>query len=479
MTAASVLVVTACSVDIPDRLDNSSDDGVGDGGDTFLTEGTKTGISGLKAVRNPDNHLSCYVEWSTDVPSFSTVEFGEEGYQFRIHQGEAVTEHKVLVIGMHEETEYRIRVVSETKGGVKSAETTFTTGTLPDVVPRPELGAHDPGAAEVGWTLLNVSDIFASPAPPMVAVMYDFEGLPVWYHINGDTPDNHGDTPVNLLEDDTLTIGATAGVLPPREIDLAGNVLWEGPPQAMRSSLTHHFEKLPDGNYVALKEIYQSNARGDMVEMFRPDHSVIWSWNTFDYVDWAPVTPGDWSHCNSVTVDLDESVFYLSCRNFSNVLKVSLEGDMEIIWRLGKGGDFAADPASDMPWFEEQHEPELQPNGNFLIYDNGTLERGASRVVEYAIDKEAATSTIVWEFPGDFDVDPWYRTEWFTNHWGDADRLPNDNTLVTAGNIPQIDAPSRIFEVTPDGGVVWEIVFPNSGVYRAERLSPPPLIEPI
>jgi hypothetical protein len=39
---------------------------------------------------------------------------------------------------------------------------------------------------------------------------------------------------------------------------------------------------------------------------------------------------------------------------------------------------------------------------------------------------------------------------------------------------------TRIFEVTPDAGeVVWDIELPEHyGVYRADRLSPPPLVQP-
>ena len=219
-----------------------------------------------------------------------------------------------------------------------------------------------------------------------------------------------------------------------------------------------------------------------MVELFRRDYSVIWQWNVFEHVDWVPIDSGagDWSHCNSVTVDLAEEIFYLSCRNFSNVFKVSMTGDMEILWRFGEGGDFAADPSSETPWFEQQHDPEIQPNGNILFYDNGTADRGFSRVVEYALDTDSMEATIVWEFPGDFDVDDWYRNEWFTNYWGDADRQPNGNTLITAGNVPgHGGSPSRIFEVTPDGDVVWEISLPENGLYRSQRISPPPLIEAI
>ncbi len=36
---------------------------------------------------------------------------------------------------------------------------------------------------------------------------------------------------------------------------------------------------------------------------------------------------------------------------------------------------------------------------------------------------------------------------------------------------------SRVFEVTKDGQVVWELKLPfDFGVYRSERVSPPPLV---
>ncbi len=211
-----------------------------------------------------------------------------------------------------------------------------------------------------------------------------------------------------------------------------------------------------------------------MVEVFRRDLSVVWQWSVLEHITWEPLTGGDWSHCNSVTVDSAANAFYLSCRNFDNIYKISLTGSMDILSRYGAGGDYAADPSADEPWFAEQHDPEIQQNGNILIYDNGTVDRGHSRVVEYAFDDASKKAAIVWEFPGSFTVDAWYRDNWFTNHWGDADKQPNGNVLVTAGNLPGTGgAPSRVFEVTKDGEVVWEIAFSNSGIYRSQRISPP------
>ena len=99
--------------------------------------------------------------------------------------------------------------------------------------------------------------------------------------------------------------------------------------------------------------------------------------------------------------------------------------------------------------------------------------------MEYRIDEAARTATLVWEFPGNFNVDSWYRDESYQPFWGDADRLENGSVLITAGERGS-GTDSRIFEVTrEDGQVVWELrLGPDIGVYRAERITPS-LVRPI
>jgi len=102
--------------------------------------------------------------------------------------------------------------------------------------------------------------------------------------------------------------------------------------------------------------------------------------------------------------------------------------------------------------------------------------RGYSRVIEYAIDEPARTAEVVWVYPPDLESDPWHNLA-----WGDADRLPNGNTLITSGSVVGADSPSRLFEVTPDHEIVWEawmrseIEGDHAGSYMSERI--PVLVE--
>jgi len=103
-----------------------------------------------------------------------------------------------------------------------------------------------------------------------------------------------------------------------------------------------------------------------------------------------------------------------------------------------------------------QHAPTLLDSGNILIFDNG-YRRGFSRVIEL----NPLTKCIEWEYkPDDF----------YTQTKGFAQRLPNDNTLITESN------KGRAFEITKKGNIVWEFYNPKvkkkkrAAIYRMERI---------
>jgi hypothetical protein len=95
--------------------------------------------------------------------------------------------------------------------------------------------------------------------------------------------------------------------------------------------------------------------------------------------------------------------------------------------------------------------------------------------VEYKIDEAKKTATLVWEFPGTFNVDSWYKNNWYNSYFGDADRLANGNVLIAAGSVSANNGDARVFEVTKaDGKVVWELRFDAGyGIYRADRITAP------
>jgi len=114
----------------------------------------------------------------------------------------------------------------------------------------------------------------------------------------------------------------------------------------------------------------------------------------------------------------------------------------ETVWAYGPGK------------LDMQHMPTLIPDthpitgekmpgaGNFLIYDNGERRR-STRVIEL----DPRTEEIVWSY----SPKGW----WCGPGLGGAERMPNGNTLICEGGTR-----GRLFEVTPEGKVVWEYLTP-------------------
>ena len=120
----------------------------------------------------------------------------------------------------------------------------------------------------------------------------------------------------------------------------------------------------------------------------------------------------------------------------------------QIVWAWGPGE------------LDGQHKPHVLPNGNLLIFDNGTL-RKYSRVIEL----NPLTEEIEWEYT----ADP--RESFFSGYISGAQRLPNGNTLICEGG------KGHLFEVTPEKRVVWDYTsaFAEKGAmstYRCLRYAP-------
>ena len=163
-------------------------------------------------------------------------------------------------------------------------------------------------------------------------------------------------------------------------------------------------------------------------------------------------------------------------------------------WDLKTFGKYLLTPVSDrkidLAYFfpYHQHAPEIMPNGNIMIYDNGSYganpfnakprrTKPFSRAVEYKINEETMEVEIAWEYGSDVD------RIIYSGALGDADYLPQTgNVLITHGNLVAKDKKQSavILEVTHtmpakevfNMTVVDDSEDPENGwrVYRSERL---------
>ncbi|MFC2084272.1 aryl-sulfate sulfotransferase [Bacteroidota bacterium] len=245
----------------------------------------------------------------------------------------------------------------------------------------------------------------------------------------------------------------------------------------------HDFILLPNGHAIMLAydiqiidmskiiEGGQPNAQvtGSIIQELDVEKNVVYQWRCWDHI---PITDSykdvtkprfDYIHVNSVELDNDDHII-LSCRETSEVIKISRETG-ETIWRWGgKNNDFTTigDHEENAPrYFKLQHSVRRLPNGNIIMFDNGAdkndKQRDYTRAVEYAMDEVNMTATMVWEFRHDPDI--------LALTGGTVVRLPNGNTSINWGGASRDGTAPAYTEVNPEGELAYEISIKGEGVY--------------
>jgi len=238
------------------------------------------------------------------------------------------------------------------------------------------------------------------------------------------------------------------------EMDWDGKVVWEH-----RDPYQHHdARRTASGGALYLTAERIPDALAARVKGGSPDRRVgamwadvlvevdasgqrVWEWRAAEHLDPSRdiLELGnqghEWSHGNTI-VPLDDERVLVSFRNIS-VVAVIEKRTGEMVWRLGD------------EVLAQQHDANMLANGNILIFDNGSSRRFLAQGFSRVIEVDPTTNGIVWEYR---DSPP---VNFYSPNISGARRLPNGNTLVTEGRF------GRIFQVTPDGSVVWEYVNPH------------------
>ena len=169
------------------------------------------------------------------------------------------------------------------------------------------------------------------------------------------------------------------------------------------------------------------------------------------------------THINTVE-PLPDGDYLISPRNLNTIYRLDRQtGELE--WGLGQMGEPTME---DDAIFWRQHAPELLSNGNILLFENGLRPRRSwSRAAEFALDFETMSAELVWDYTPEPPL--------YASIMGDAERLPNGNTLVTFGQRSETGI-TRIIEVDADSQEVWELRPEQRwGSYRAARVDVPQL----
>ncbi|HEX9116612.1 MAG TPA: aryl-sulfate sulfotransferase, partial [Anaerolineae bacterium] len=213
----------------------------------------------------------------------------------------------------------------------------------------------------------------------------------------------------------------------------------------------------------------QAEVTGQVIQELDKSMNVVFQWRALDYF---PITetdqsltklPLDYSHINSIALDRDGSLL-VSIRHLDQVVKID-RGSAAVVWRLGgKANQFKIDAAPGIAGpaeFYHQHDVRLLPNGHLTVFDNhNDHQPQVSRALEYTLDTQAKTATLVWAW----QTDP----APYAEAMGNLQRLANGNSVIGWGTnqLPNIS------EVKPDGTPALELDFGGSNVtYRAYRFA--------
>ncbi len=306
-------------------------------------------------------------------------------------------------------------------------------------------------------------------------VIFDNTGSPIWYwQMNDERRD------MKVQPNGVLTMLARTGGY--RYVGLDTNYREVASYRAVNGYSTdeHELQVLEDGGYLLIglrsetvdmtQYLPGANPNASVgqtiIQEFTPEGDLIFQWRAWDNFDVRDVHLDNplsasfrFPHMNAIDIDEDGHIL-LSSRHISEVTKIN-RNTGEIIWRLSgipKNNDFTYinDPLSGP---RNQHAIRYTGNGRYLLFDNGNLHSpSVSRAVEYELDPNAMTATVVWEFRETPDV--------YSHYMGNTQRLPNGNTLINwaVGALP------KLTEVRPNGTKAFEMNWvDNYEAYRVWR----------
>lgn len=314
-------------------------------------------------------------------------------------------------------------------GPVDAAEALETAEYL-DVVTR---SAEQVQAGTTIFGISRVDDAFPDGYTSIVEVAAD--GRVLWeYDLPAEIAEIGGLCDVEPTEGGTVLFVALGhGVY---EVNRAGEIVW----MHADEYASHDADRLPDGNTIYTRGLAPESE--PLVVEVTPAGETAWSWDGLDAFAGAPYAGfedemGGWAHPNSVARRADGTT-EVSLRNFNVVLSVAPSGTSQALVSFAAEASPRSVATDGILVGARPHDPVMLDERTMLV---------AVRLPHRVIEVDTLTAEVLWswELPD--------AAEEQDGGFRDADRLPNGNTLVTGAR--------RIYELAPDGEVVWEIVPPT------------------
>ncbi|MCF3947090.1 aryl-sulfate sulfotransferase [Acidiphilium sp. AL] len=308
----------------------------------------------------------------------------------------------------------------------------------------------------------------------------------------------------------------TGGILSNKvigELDWAGRIVWHWGTQAPGGAAyqNHDWARLANGNTLLLtarprtiKSIGSKEVIDQGIYEVDPSGKLVWQWWAGDHLEEFGLSAKGWTFLrNKVAAETEMNPWgYLEINDMrplgpnkwfdggdhrfapdnimidsrkANFIVIISKKTGKVVWRMGpyyRNGFYDPDERADnsrlprpVDQLAGQHNAHIIPKGlpgagNLLLLD----DQGGSGYPPVLISKYSGSRVleinpvrgkIVWEYTAiNSGQPPW---SFYTSFIGNAQRLPNGNTLIDEG------MDGRIFQITPTGKIVWEYVSPYSG----------------
>lgn len=367
--------------------------------------------------------------------------------------------------GLRANAEYTAQQILGRDGStVAGPALSFETGDIP---------LQTPPATPLTSAVPSTDRILLQSVLQTRSIATDLSGNVVWYGPPGIsflTRPEKGGTFMGIFEDGSQNPSRQFV----REFDFLGNTIVETNAARVNEQLAamgvhpinafhHEARKMPGGGYLVLAATERMltgvqgpgpvDILGDTVLVLDSNLQVTWAWDAFDHLDphrtailgekckypaglvCAPFylsdTVNDWLHGNSLQLTPDGNILF-SLRHQDWIIKIDYEnglGSGDILWRLGKDGDFQMNSSDPFPWFSHQHDANVEPDNTTLaVFDDGNTRvasdpAGHSRGQVLQIDETNRTATLLLN--GDLGT--------YSYALGSAQRLPNGDYHFDSG----------------------------------------------
>lgn len=242
------------------------------------------------------------------------------------------------------------------------------------------------------------------------------------------------------------------------EIDLTGKILWRINMDTVdggRHKIIHHDVRMDkQGNIVLLtrnQKVFDmtrvggngiDTLGGDGILVIDQTGKKVWEWDVWEKWDMEHDTllksfAYDRFHMNALNFDSDSN-YLVSVAIEDQIWKVNKQtGD--IMWKLGKNGDFKMDTAL---YFSFQHSVHINPQGELMLFDN-SLWKKQSGAVSFNLDTVSWTATA--------RIKAMLPPSKYTSRMGSAYVLPNNLLLQCSSKTGAVMVTDR------QGKILWEL----------------------